>query len=199
MAETLRNYTALPSYSTDRDNFLRSHTNFLLKFLDHFALNKDALPQAEYWKERREGFHEEVMERAGELASKMSFSFTKLSIGWDYCEKTELLKRELGCINVQLPSRAPLNRMSFHKFGEDDKIADIVMFLRPPIYELSRTTDRRMIGKARIIAKPVPGYDPNPPRDPKQVRKEEFTKELAAWLLPKEYEIPIEGRALITQ
>lgn len=192
MAETLRSYTALPTYSTDRDNFLRSHTDFLLKFLDRFALDKDALPQAEYWKERREVFHEEVVERAGEMASEMSFSFTKFSIGWDYCEKTELFKRDLGCVEAQLPNDSPLGRMNFHKFGEDEKIADIVMFVRPPIYELSRTAERIMICSARAIVSPAPGYDPNPPEDPERERMYRFMEELAS-RPPEEYEIPKES------
>ena len=173
MAETLRGHTFLPAYSTDRDNFLRSHTDFLLKFLDHFAPDKDAhQPRESPWMESREQFHQEIMERAGNLAVEMSCSSLGHSMGWDYCERTEITKRENGCFDAQLPNGAPLGYPHLQKFDADEKVADIVMFVRPPIYQHSRTSSRVVIGKGRIIANPVPGYDPNPPGKPRSRVKE---------------------------
>lgn len=105
---------------------------------------------------------DEIIEAAGNLASEMSFSHTKFLINWDYCEeKKETTKQELGTHELHLITGHPVSYEHFPNIG-DEKVADVVMFVRPPILGMVDGT-REIWGKPVIIVEPVPGFVENEP------------------------------------
>lgn len=163
MAETLRAYTLLPIYPTDRQHFLNSHSAILQEFFDCLAWSRANDGSSSIGDKVDNELLHSVMEQAVNLASEMSFSYSQHSIDWDYCnEKEEILKRELDAHDICLLDGSSVNRYHFQSFGDDEKVADVVMFVRPPIIGMDRIGNRRIWGNPLVIVEPVPGYDPNP-------------------------------------
>lgn len=171
MGETLRSYTLLPKYDEDRNDYLRNHAKYLRNFLEHFFPIPEALRNTSIEstaKRSREKIFELIMEPAANLATKMSFSYQKYEVGWDYCDKTTeifyndlLFSNYLGKLKALDSLGATIGPEHFPGFERKDKIGDVVLFVRPPILVFGMTGDRTIAGSPIVVVKPVSGYDPS--------------------------------------
>jgi hypothetical protein len=165
IAETLRSYTLLPTYPTDLDHFLRSHVNTLTGFFNYLTVLVAREEPSFATKLNYEKELHSIMKTAGDLVSQMSFSYRKFVIDWDYCDKKkEVFKHDFDTHDLCLLDNVELTRNHFHTLEEDEKVGDVVMFVRPPILGMDRISDGRIWGKPFIVIEPVKGYDPDPPR-----------------------------------
>lgn len=163
MGETLRSYTLLQRYDQDRDYYLRSHTEYLRDFLEHFF----PIPERTGWgdsaKNTRDKIPKDIIKPLADLATQMSFSYLKFEVDWDYCDKTtELFKKDLKDHEVFDFRGWRLSDRDLREVGSEEKIGDVVLFVRPPIFEVDRTTGTRQIhGWPVVVVKRVSSCDPS--------------------------------------
>lgn len=169
MSETLRSYTLLPKYDEDRNDYLRNHAKYLRNFMERFFPIPEARKHTGYessMKHSRENIFELILKPATDFAAKLSFSFRKYEVGWDYCDKTtEIFYHDLffdndpGELEVLDLLGAKIRPWNFPGFGTEEKIGDVVLFVRPPIFAYGMTGSRGMVLPPLVVVKPVSGYD----------------------------------------
>lgn len=97
-----------------------------------------------------------------EIALEMSIGCPKFSIDWNYCdEKTEIFKKDLATHEIyHFKNEFRVMRDNFRKLASDEeKIGDVIMLVRPPIFMLSRPHHRQMLGRPLIVVSSVPEYE----------------------------------------
>lgn len=161
LGETLYSFTTLPSYAADRGHNLRVHARFLHKFIRQFEHNKpDVAVFAEF---HEDDIHKRIVERAANLALEMSVSSSRFEVDWHYCdEKTSMFKRDLKDHELCLLNQHPVIYQTCQNIGWDEKVGDVVMMVRPPIFATDKRGNRFIAGKPLILVEPAPGYDPDP-------------------------------------
>ncbi|KAK2757523.1 hypothetical protein FQN54_004492 [Arachnomyces sp. PD_36] len=168
MGETLRSYTLLPKYDQDRSDYLRGHTRYLQKFGEHFFPVPESIRhtgRGDWMIRSREKILEKIVEPAAELATQMSFSYDKFEVDWGYCERTtEIFHKDLENHEVWESNGSKLAYRHFPGFEAEEKIGDVILFVKPPITRILTTGIRGIYGVPIVVVKPVSGYVWNPSR-----------------------------------
>lgn len=161
MGDTLRSYTLLPKFGKDRDYYLQSHAEYLHSFIERFApeTTSDRHEEEELiWSVKK--IQERIMKPAAHLAAEMSFSCMKYEADWSYCDdKTEILLMDMNDHEVFELEGYLMHSFNLPGVGMKEKVGDVVMFVRPPIFRVDRTGPRLMVGHPTVVVKPISRYD----------------------------------------
>lgn len=164
MGEILRSYTLLPKYDQDRNDYLRGHAKYLRAFADRFfpiPENSRNIGRKAFLEDSRDTILENILEPAATWAEELSFAGPKYEADWEYCEQTtELFYRDLKTHEACDLLGGTLLREEFPEFRPEDKIADVLLFVRPPLFQVGLTGKRLITGKAKAYVKPVSAYNP---------------------------------------